>query len=109
MRHFIADHYAAVWRPDGRCELYLRNITVVDRLRTHDLTRIGLPGDTMRALWREAHKIVTRGELTGIHELTESPFLLWIDGRTGAVLDRWEAMDPWSHIVERLREANHAA
>ena len=109
MRCFIADRYAAVWRPDGRCEFYISDVAMIDGLRTADLVALGLPTETMRALWLEAQKICRRADKAGLPELTRSPYLLWLDGGTGAVLDRWEAMDPWSHIVVRLREVRHAS
>ncbi len=109
MRCFIFAKHAALWRPDGLCELYLADISVIDQLRTHDLREIGLPDEAMRSLWREASRIVTKADLFGLRELSESPFLILVDGRSGAVLERWEAQDPWTHVVSRLREVHRAA
>ena len=43
MRAFIYARWAAVWRPDGLCEVYVADVTIIDLLRVHDLARVGLP------------------------------------------------------------------
>jgi len=109
MQAFIYPKWAAVWRPDGLCEVYLADVTVIDLLRVHDLVRTGLPDETMRSLWHQARRIVARAELTGVRELLENPYLLWVNGRTGEVLSRWEAQESWSVVKDALTEAHHAA
>ena len=106
---FISEDAAFVRRADGHIELYLRSVAVIDRLRTHHLELAGLPEETMRALWQQARRIIARADLTGVRELLESPYLFWIDGRTGQVLERWEAQDAWSTVKDQLREVRHAA
>ena len=106
MRAFIYDTHAAVLRADGVCELFIADVTTIDRLRTHDLARLGLPAEpAMLALSKEARRIVTRADLFKLPGLTYSPYLLWIDGRTGEVLARWEAVEAWAIVLQRLREA----
>lgn len=109
MRCFIADRYAAVWRPDGRCEFYIADVAMIDRLRTADLEALGLPTETMRALWLEAQKICRRADEAGLPELTRSPYLLWLDGCSGAVLERWESCEDWAILLAHLQEADHAS
>ena len=79
MRRFIFDRWAVVWRTDGRCELYLSDVTTIDRLRVQDLVNVGLPDETMCALWRQAQAICARADATGVPELLHSPYLFWID------------------------------
>jgi hypothetical protein len=108
--YFLFDRYATVWRSDGLVEFYIENVTVIDELRVHDLARLGLPAEpAMKALWKEAQRIVAKADDGHIPELTRSPYLLWIDGQTGNVLARWEAHEAWQVVQQRLLEARHAA
>lgn len=108
--HFLFDRYAAVWRHDGLVELYVENIAIIDQLRVHDLARLGLPAEpAMLALWKEAHRVIVKADISDVPELTRSPYLLWMDGQTGEVLARWESHEAWPVVQQRLREARHAA
>jgi hypothetical protein len=105
--YFVRDDWAVILHRDGRAELYLASVDVIDTLRTRDLQAVGLAAETMRALWAQAAAVQRRA--LDWPPVVSAPLLFDVNALTGAISGRWEAVGLWPHVRARLSEVAHAA
>ncbi len=101
--------YAFAWRRDRAvCELYAMDLEALANVRSSHVDEAGLPVEaTIRAIWNEVSRLSaddsSRGQ-TALRPRGHS-IMVAIDGRTGAIVERWFALDPWSLVAGRLGRA----
>ena len=100
--------YAFAWRDCGECELYAADVEALRSVRRSHIDAAGLPLEaTLRAISVEVPRLATDDTARGFASCRPRGYslMLVIDGRTGAILESWLAVDPWLIVARRLGKA----